>query len=376
MRPGAVTVVALEPDDRLSVVDVQGGQIAEVTVLSPEGAEDFARAGAAPGRSGVRAPLARRHHRRRRSRADRTGRRRWLRPDARVGRRALRLVVLPGASEAFRAERACVVAVGSPGSTVSRSSREAYPPPTCCWRSSARMPRGDAEARLPDPLADPRLDFEVARSSALAYEVKAGEYIQIIDVRGRQCSDFLAFDTAELDAGRERGLDSTATRTLMGSAYPQPGLFSKFFTCDLKPLVEVVRDTVGRHDTFGLACTAKYYEDMGYFGHVNCSENFNAELLPYTIEAAQGLAGDQLLLQHRDRRAQRCTSQTRAGRDRGTTCCSAPRPTWSACRAPARTTSTRPTAGTRPRSTSASTRPRSGSPPRSPTASRPTPSRS
>ena len=31
----------------------------------------------------------------------------------------------------------------------------------------------------------------------------------------------------------------------------------------------LIRDTVGRHDTFGLACAAKYYEDMGYFGHIN-----------------------------------------------------------------------------------------------------------
>ena len=69
--------------------------------------------------------------------------------------------------------------------------------------------------------------------------------------------------------------------------YPQPGLYSKFFTVDLEPLVEVVRDTVGRHDTFGLACTRKYYEDKGYFGHVNCSENFNAQLDPYTVDAAQ-----------------------------------------------------------------------------------------
>ena len=76
--------------------------------------------------------------------------------------------------------------------------------------------------------------------------------------------------------GKERGLDATATRSLMGNAYPSPGLHSKFFDHDLEPLVEVVRDTVGRHDTFGLACTAKYYEDMGYFGHVNCSDNFNA----------------------------------------------------------------------------------------------------
>jgi aminomethyltransferase len=74
----------------------------------------------------------------------------------------------------------------------------------------------------------------------------------------------------------------------MGNAYPNPGLHGKFYDQDQEPLVEVVRDTVGRHDTFALACYAKYYEDMGYFGHVNCTDNFNAQLTPYTIEARKG----------------------------------------------------------------------------------------
>ena len=74
----------------------------------------------------------------------------------------------------------------------------------------------------------------------------------------------------------------------MGNAYPKPGLYGKFYDQDQEPLVEVVRDTVGRHDTFALACNAKYYEDMGYFGHVNCSDNFNAQLLPYTIAPRKG----------------------------------------------------------------------------------------
>ena len=40
VRPGGATVVALEPDERLTVVDSYGGQVAELTVLSPEGADD------------------------------------------------------------------------------------------------------------------------------------------------------------------------------------------------------------------------------------------------------------------------------------------------------------------------------------------------
>ena len=84
----------------------------------------------------------------------------------------------------------------------------------------------------------------------------------------------------------------------MGNAYPTPGLYGKFYDLDMDPLVEVVRDTVGRHDTFALACQAKYYEDMGYPGHINCTDNFNGALRGYRDRSAQGLAGAQLLLQH------------------------------------------------------------------------------
>lgn len=69
---------------------------------------------------------------------------------------------------------------------------------------------------------------------------------------------------------------------------PQPGLAGKFFDSRARPLVEVVRDTVGRHDTFALACTAKYYADMGYPGHVNCTDNFNAELSRFGVAPRQG----------------------------------------------------------------------------------------
>ena len=130
--------------------------------------------------------------------------------------------------------------------------------------------------------------MRVDAATALAYEVRAGEFIQVIDVEGKQCSDFLAFHRAQARGGLERGLDATTTRSLMGQAYPQPGLQGKFYDVDMDPLVEVVRDTVGRHDTFALACTAKYYEDMGYPGHVNCTENFNGQVAPYSIAARKG----------------------------------------------------------------------------------------
>ena len=125
-------------------------------------------------------------------------------------------------------------------------------------------------------------------ASAVNFEVFEGEYIQIVDIAGRQCSDFLAFERRAVDKGRPLPLDSTTTRTMSGLAYPKPGLASRFYDRDRNPLVEVVQDTVGRHDTFGLACTARTYEDAGYFGHANCSDNLNVTMAPYGIDGRRG----------------------------------------------------------------------------------------
>jgi aminomethyltransferase len=67
-----------------------------------------------------------------------------------------------------------------------------------------------------------------------------------------------------------------------------PGLPSKAFDRDMEPLVEVIRDTCGRHDAFATACNPRYYDDMGYPGHVNCTENFNRVLEPYGVSPRRG----------------------------------------------------------------------------------------
>ncbi len=136
---------------------------------------------------------------------------------------------------------------------------------------------------IPDTL--PALwDYTIAPRTAIAYTVRAAQYIQIIDVRGQQCSDFLAFALDDLT----EELDSTVTRTLNGLAVPQVGLHGKYFSNKFRPLVEVIQDTCGRHDSFLLACTAKYYEDAGYPGHPSCSENFNLALAKYGIAPRRG----------------------------------------------------------------------------------------
>jgi len=152
----------------------------------------------------------------------------------------------------------------------------------------AKITKDKEHSLIPDPMFDPLNETNIDRKTAISYQVKEGDYIQVISPAGRQCSDFVAFDTAKLDKGVEKGLDWQTTRTFMGNTFPGPGLFSKFYDTDHEPLVEVIRDTVGRHDTFNLACTSKYYEDSGYFGHANCSDNLNDRMKKFGVQKRRG----------------------------------------------------------------------------------------
>ena len=159
-----------------------------------------------------------------------------------------------------------------------------HPPTSVQILVRRNHPRANSE-RLgpPPPLADPLVDFNLDAGYAKAYEVKAGQYIQILDVQGRQCSDFQAFCRKSLDEDKEFYIDATTTHSVNGAIYPSPGINAKYFSANQMPLVEVIQDSVDRHDTFGVACTRRSYEDKGYFGHRNCSDNLQAAAGPYPI---------------------------------------------------------------------------------------------
>ena len=188
-----------------------------------------------------------------------------------------------GAAHDMIADRDLVAMLEAPGAAMAPDEQD---PPTDLLVLIERAAPIPAEP--PPPLAEPKLDLRVPLATARAFTVKAGDYIQIIDVEGGQCSDFLAFDAAALANGTELGLDATVTRTLTGNAFASPGLHSRYFDADMRPLIEVVRDTVGRHDTFLLACSARYYDDLGYPGHANCTDNFNAALAPHGVAPRKG----------------------------------------------------------------------------------------
>lgn len=283
---GGVIAVAIFAGDHLRVVDVEGMQRCEIVAADAAGNLDPAILGARgdSDASGIKRALSSGSENARVARASLA----WRGIDL-ANARAITLFggeSRSGASAEFAVSRDGLLLVAAPAAPMEAGAQTTATPIRLHLKRSRILKPN--ETLLPEPLADPEQDIRVHSSTAKAYFVRAGEYIQIIDVAGRQCTDFQCFSARKLDKGSERPLDVTTTRALVGQSYPLPGLFSKMFDQDMQPLVEVVRDTVGRHDAFALACFARYYEDQGYPGHINCTDNFNAELQAYGIAPRKG----------------------------------------------------------------------------------------
>lgn len=284
---GGSVVVPVDAGDRLVVVDVEGRQRAEIAAFAGGRSRPGILGTDATGEAaGLKALAAGASSRSRRFRAH-------LERHSMSLEGARSIDVLGGDSKAgdsaeLVADAAAIVAVAAPGGPMPVDAQD---PPTdlTLFVERATPVRPDAEGlELPEPLQDPVGEVRVPRASARAYEVKEGEWIQVIDVEGRQCSDFQAFSRAALERGVERCVDVTTTRALMGQRYPQPGNMAKYYDVDFQPLVELMQDSCQRHDAFSLACNKKYYEDVGYFGHPNCTDNFNAELQSYDVAPRRG----------------------------------------------------------------------------------------
>ena len=287
---GGSRAAPIKKGDEISVLDREGMQAVELVFFAPDGSSDVGMIGAKKRRktrrppTGLQAALSGHPSGAKILRAlDKSGFDIGQADSVRLfgdGSRA-------GDMQTFEARSDGLLIVCAPGGPMAPDAQDT---PTDVVLYIRRADPGDAKGghQPPDPLADPVRDINIQPGDAKAYAVRAGQFIQILDVQGRECSDFQAFSRRALDAGVERDIDPTTTRSLMGALYPAPGIFSKYFSVDHEPLIEIVQDTCGRHDTFGLACTARYYEDLGYPGHVNCSDNMNADLARYQVKPRGG----------------------------------------------------------------------------------------
>ncbi len=284
---GGLTGIQLFPDDEIEIINNEGNQICEIAVFNKDGNSDLSLLSLKEIKDSaeIKKILSSKDE------TSRVAAYQLKKRNLNIKNSKSAIVFDKDASWGeklkFKSKDKCYSIFAAPGPAMLVHEQN---PPTdlTIFIKRANIVNDKEHSIIPDPVFDPLNETNIDKQTAISFEVKEGDYIQIICPTGRQCSDFVAFDTAKLEKGVEKGLDWQTTRTFMGNTFPGPGLYSKFYDTDHEPLVEVIRDTVGRHDTFNLACTSKYYEDAGYFGHPNCSDNLTSAMQKYGVQKQKG----------------------------------------------------------------------------------------
>jgi urea carboxylase-associated protein 1 len=99
------------------------------------------------------------------------------------------------------------------------------------------------------PALAARLVVDVPAGEGFTGVLAAGERLRIVDLHGNQAVDTLFFDAGDY-ANRYSAVDTVREQ---GSIYLELG--SRLLATDGEPLMTIVEDTCGRHDTLGGACS-------------------------------------------------------------------------------------------------------------------------
>lgn len=119
--------------------------------------------------------------------------------------------------------------------------------------------------------------------SSIAFVLRQGQKLKVVDVKGEQVSDFICFnlhDTAEyLSSGRTIDYAETIFLT---TGHP-------FYSNRSRVMFEIVEDTVGRHDFLLTPCSSDTFRII--YGHASphrgCHGNLAESLKPFGITADQ-----------------------------------------------------------------------------------------
>ncbi len=108
--------------------------------------------------------------------------------------------------------------------------------------------------------------------------VKRGERLRIIDLEGRQAVDFLCYNA---DDPRDR-YNAANTMKLGGSIFLDKG--ARLWSDRARPLMTIMEDTCGKHDTIGGCCSAEMNElRYGVKSTRNCRDTFEEALSAFGL---------------------------------------------------------------------------------------------
>jgi len=121
---------------------------------------------------------------------------------------------------------------------------------------------------------DPRhatVDVTLPAGQGWTHALAPGEIFRIVDLEGNQAVDTLFFNGRDVD---ER---YSATETIRGQGNIYLTTGTRLMSSEGRPLLTIIADTCGRHDTLGGACSAesnqvRYALDKKYMH--NCRDSF------------------------------------------------------------------------------------------------------
>jgi urea carboxylase-associated protein 1 len=128
-----------------------------------------------------------------------------------------------------------------------------------------------------DP-ASAATDVVLPAGQGWTHELGRGEIFRIVDLEGNQAVDTLFYNSRDLD---ER-YSATETMRAQENIYLSTG--TRLMSSEGRPLLTIVADTCGRHDTLGGACSAesnqvRYALEKKYMH--NCRDSFLLALSRY-----------------------------------------------------------------------------------------------
>ncbi|NJP36044.1 urea amidolyase associated protein UAAP2 [Alkalicoccus luteus] len=123
--------------------------------------------------------------------------------------------------------------------------------------------------------ADAVYQYDLPAGEGWMHDLKPGQYFRIVDVEGNQAADTLFYPTNQPD-DRYSAIQTIASQE---NVYLSTGSVLKSEVG--RSLLEIVDDTVGRHDTLGGACSAQSNTvryDHDRLDMHNCRDTFMYEL--------------------------------------------------------------------------------------------------
>jgi uncharacterized protein YcgI (DUF1989 family) len=119
----------------------------------------------------------------------------------------------------------------------------------------------------------------IAPQSGTGFSLRAGETLRVIDPRGEQVSDLIAFSQQDVNEWMSSGRSFDYNNTV----YLSTGHI--LYSNRSRPMWSILDDTVGRHDFLYTPCSQEtfsiLYNTTGH--HPSCFENLLCALAPFGI---------------------------------------------------------------------------------------------